>query len=195
MATSGQRLDPNILDILSPELQLMIIRRLDLSSMYNLIRTNSGYKALVEAYFGPILSEILARYLPRDIQELVFILISIQSSAELQDTEVLSVLNSISFNKRTALFQFQQRPKDIIKCLHDLTRTFVAVQFFTDLFPRTFAARDGAFQRRQLNKVETHRFQRGLWRFEICCALVRARVTLSACVPLSEDAIDAIQRG
>ena len=168
---------------------------LDIFSLYNLIRAHSVYKDLAEAYFGQILSQILARSLPRDIQELVCVLLSVQNSAPIQDNDVLRVLNDISFNKRTALFEFQKSPKDIVKCLHNLTRTFIAVQFFTDLFPSVYAARSSEFERRQMRKVEKHRLQRALWRFEVCCALVRARAPLSASVPLSEDAIDAIQVG
>ena len=130
-----QRFDSNVLKSLPLDIQLMTMDHLDVFSLHSLVRTLSVYKEPAEAYFGHVLSEILARSLPRDIQELVCILLSIEDSAPFQDSEVPRVLGNVSFNQRTTLFGFKQSPKDEVKCLHKLTRIFAAVQFLQTCFP------------------------------------------------------------
>ena len=167
---------PCMLMRLPAELQLMVMACLpNISSLHNLTRAHRSLAQIFDSFSAYILPNVLANSMPRDLQELVCTLISIQESAPFRDNELSFVLNgNVSFDKGKRLFQIVRRPKDSVKVLHKLSRTIKAIQSFTDLFPEVFACRHKDFKSRRLDNVETHRLQRGLWRFEICCALVQA---------------------
>ena len=70
-----------------------------------------------------------------------------------------------------------------------VARTTSVIQFFTALFPDLFALLHEDFEDVQLNDMEIHRLQRGLWRFETCCALV------GAWKPSIEASLDKVRSG
>ncbi|MCJ1329622.1 hypothetical protein MMC10_006302 [Thelotrema lepadinum] len=150
----------------------------DIATLHSFISADvTSSKERFTGFFFDILPNVLAQSVPHDIQELICIWISIEDAAPFKHTDsqfALVLSENIYFHKRKRLFQLRQDPKDPLKVLDQLSQTLAAVDFFTNLYPKVFAARHKDFRNKNLNRTEKHRLQRALWRFEVCSALFQA---------------------
>ena len=146
----------------------------DVPSLRSLTRADSLLADIFASNFMKVLPSVLANSMPRDLQEIVFTMISIHDAAPFKDAQLPAVLENVRFDKQKRLFQLALRPTNPLKTLHRVSRTMTAIHFFTALWPEVFALRHQDFKDVRLNSVEIHRLHRGLWRFEVCCALVEA---------------------
>lgn len=128
--------------LLPTEILLMIMIEVpDIVSLDNLVRACELLAQVFAAFSEDVFPVVLARCMPRDLQELVCLIISMSDAAPFPDSQIDSVLKkNVFFCKegrkgRECLFQFSRKPKDSLKALHRVSRVTVAVQFFTALFP------------------------------------------------------------
>ena len=168
----------------------MILTNLpNIPSLENITRADCSLAQLFANNFTHILLLVVANSTPRDLQGIIFTMVSICDAAPFRDTELSSVLSNVFFDKRKLLFRVTRAPKIPLEILHHLARVLRGVEFFTALFPKFFALRHKDFENIQLNDVENHRLQRGLWLFEVCCALVAAWKSIG------DVDLDAVQSG
>ena len=147
----------------------------DVTSLHNLLCVAKASRPLFAASFKYIFPEVVANNMPRDLQEMVFTVISIEDHAPFQDVLLPFFLNSnIASDERKGHLQFLKPPQDPVKVLHRMARIINAMDFFTGLFPKLMGSRHSNFEGRILSATEIHRLHRGLWRFEVCCALTAA---------------------
>ena len=164
---------------LPTEIRVLIMSRIpDILSLHNFVCAEvDSSAAIFSEFFADILPGVLGQSIPLDIQESIYIWISVKDAAPFRDTGPESscgMAENVYYDKKKRLFQFHQKPKDPIRALHQLSRIMIAIEFFMCLYPEFFACRHKDFEDKDLNSIERHRLQRALWRFEVCSALKQA---------------------
>ena len=154
------------------EVHLMIMAAIpDVTSLYNLLCAAKVSRPLFASFFNHVFSDLVANSMPRDLQEMVYLVIAIEDHTPFKDILLTDVLySSIVFDEEKDHLQLLKPPKTPFQALHRIVRIVNAVGFFTALFPKLMACRHSNFKDRVLTNDEFLRLHRGLWRFEVCCA-------------------------
>ena len=96
------------------EVHLMIMAAMpDVTSLYNLLCAAKASRPLFASSFNYVFSDVVANSMPRDLQETVHLVISIEDHAPFQDSLLTDVLySSIVFDEEKHQLQLLKPPKN-----------------------------------------------------------------------------------
>lgn len=166
---------------LPTELKVLVLQNApDIPTLLNLVTMDPSVESELHFSFRTILPSVLANSMPQELRDLVCALLTIREAGKFPNSQAEALLNrSLEFEEKDQLWRLQMKIGHPVAALKRIIQTQKAVGFFTMTYARCVCQCPPSIscqarpQRGDpiLSAIETHRIQRGLWRFQICCEL------------------------
>ena len=152
------------------ELKLQIMYEIpDVSSLLLIARLDPSVKQELYNSFKTILPAVLARSMPRELQILIFMLLTIREAGKFPNDELASLVqSSLKFDQEKEPLLWYVNVKHPITALRSVVQIQKAMEYFTRTFARCVCQPPGASGQSEhtdtqaLSTTEAYRIQRSL---------------------------------
>lgn len=169
------------LENLAAEIKALILCAMtDLQSLMNFISVDPTARSEFLYSFSSILPSVLGNCLPRDLQEAVCTVLTLNEAGLINDSEVENLLTSLKLDQKDKNLRLPVKIRDPIAAIKIIQVTYEAVDYFTWAFARRLCHQPHCLRKCHqleepaLSTVEICRINRALWRLEVCCRLSAA---------------------
>ena len=167
---------------LPTELRVMVTLQIaDIPSLFNLVLADPSIESLLHSFLPSVLPSVLARSMPLELQNLVYMILAIQTIGKVPGHEISRLLQChLDPNGARQIWRSQRSVIQSMSALRTIAYIHRAIEYFTQTFatclcqsPST-SGQAPQHDESILSAAEIHRVRRALWRFEACCELSRS---------------------